>query len=70
MSSHSFKIISMKKQGKSRLLGGLLALAGGIIHILSLPLVRNYIWGKLVKKSENVIDVKAKDNKKKKGWFR
>lgn len=62
--------MSMKDKRRSRLFGGLLALAGGIIHILSLPPVRNYIWGKMVNKSENVIDVKAKDNKKKRGWFR
>ncbi|PIQ67592.1 hypothetical protein CO173_03660 [Candidatus Uhrbacteria bacterium CG_4_9_14_3_um_filter_41_35] len=61
----------MAKQGKkSRLLGGLLAVASGIIHILSLPPVRNYIWSSVMKKGENVIDVKVKESTKKKGWFR
>ena len=52
-------------------MAGLLAFVGGVLNILSLPPVRNYIWDRLVKGGERVIDAKATEVKeaKKKGIF-
>lgn len=61
--------IFMRKNGKRGLIRGVLAIAAGILHILSLPPVRNYLWGKAVKGGEKVIDAKAKDVKKKRRLF-
>ena len=46
----------------------------GILYILSLPAVRNFLWDKVVGKGqEKVIDAKARiveeEEKKKRKWF-
>ncbi|MCH8049446.1 hypothetical protein IH979_01910 [Patescibacteria group bacterium] len=50
-----------KEKKRSRILAGFLSFLSGILYILSLPAVRNFIWNQLVGKSrEKVIDAKAK----------
>jgi hypothetical protein len=61
----------MKKK-RHFFLRGLLSLASGVLYVLSLPKVRDWIWKKTVGRGkEKVIDAKAKlvdaDAKKDKG---
>ena len=62
----------MKKTIKALVRAGL-ALLSGLIYILSLPQVRNLVWGKAMGKGrEKVIDAKAKivkEEEKKRGLF-
>lgn len=63
-----------KKTKKRRFLGGFLSMLSGVLYILSLPAVRNFLWGKIVGKGqEKVIDAKARivkeEEKKKRKWF-
>lgn len=63
----------MKKLLKGLLRGGLGVLSG-LLYILSIPKVRNMIWGKAIGKSrEKIVDAKARvvesDREKKKGLF-
>ncbi|MFH1712341.1 MAG: hypothetical protein ABH846_03865 [Patescibacteria group bacterium] len=57
---------------KRRLWSGFVSLLSGILYILSLPAVRNFIWNKIVGKSqEKIVDAKAKiveEEEKDKKW--
>jgi len=49
------------KNKKRRLWNGFVSVLSGILYILSLPAVRNFLWNKLVNKGqEKIVDAKAK----------
>jgi hypothetical protein len=68
-----YKIILMKKC-LSKIKKIALGFGATIVQLLSLPPVRNFIWGKMINKGETkIVEAKARiveENKKKKGLFR
>lgn len=63
-----------KETTKRRVKGGLLSMLSGLLYILSVPQVRNFIWDRLVGKGQKkVIDAQARiveeEQKKKRKWF-
>jgi hypothetical protein len=51
----------MPKQKRNIFIRGLLWLGSVLLSILSIPAVRNWIWGKIVKKGkEKIVDAEAK----------